>query len=88
MIADVAARIPGIESALATYRGAVRVHPTRDGKANRSELRVLDTDAHAEAIRWADPSAGPITDPVDIGPFEDAEPYRVSSYARGDKHNP
>ena len=52
-IADVTARIPAIESALGTYRGAVRVYPTGDGKANRCELRVLDTDPHAEAIPLA-----------------------------------
>jgi S-DNA-T family DNA segregation ATPase FtsK/SpoIIIE len=33
-IADVTARIPAIESALGTYRSAVRVYPTGDGKAN------------------------------------------------------
>ena len=54
-IADVTARIPAIESALGTYRGAVRVYPTGDGKANRCELRVLDTDPHAEAIAWPGP---------------------------------
>ena len=60
-IADVTARIPAIESALGTYRGAVRVYPTGDGKANRCELRVLDTDPHAEAIPWPGPSARSIT---------------------------
>ena len=81
-IADVTARIPAIESALGTYRGAVRVYPTRDGKANRCELRVLDTDPHAEAIPWPGPSARSITEPVDLGPFEDAEPCRVSFLRR------
>ena len=81
-IADLTARIPAIESALGTYRGAVRVHPTRDGKANRCELRVLDTDPHAEAIGWPGPSARSITQPVDLGPFEDAEPCRVSFLRR------
>jgi hypothetical protein len=76
-IADVTARIPAIESALGTYRGAVRVYPTGDGKANRCELRVLDTDPHAAAIGWPGPSARSITQPVDLGPFEDAEPCRV-----------
>jgi hypothetical protein len=38
-IADLTARIPAVESALGT-RGAVRVYPTGDGKANRCELRV------------------------------------------------
>ncbi|MGH3245343.1 MAG: FtsK/SpoIIIE domain-containing protein, partial [Trebonia sp.] len=81
-IADVTARIPAIESALGTYRGAVRVYPTRDGKANRCELRVLDTDPHAEAVPWPGPSARSITQPVDLGPFEDAESCRVSFLRR------
>jgi FtsK/SpoIIIE family len=81
-IADVTARIPAIESALGTYHGAVRVHPTRDGKANRCELRVLDTDPHAEAVPWPGPSARSITQPVDLGPFEDAEQCRVSFLRR------
>jgi S-DNA-T family DNA segregation ATPase FtsK/SpoIIIE len=81
-IADVTARIPAIESALGTYRGAVRVYPTGDGKANRCELRVLDTDPHAEAIPWPGPSARSIKDPIDLGPFEDAEPCRVSFLRR------
>jgi len=76
-IADVIARTPALESALGTFRGAVRVHPTRDDKANRCELRVLDTDPHAEAIPWPGPSARSITQPVELGPFEDAEPCRV-----------
>jgi S-DNA-T family DNA segregation ATPase FtsK/SpoIIIE len=76
-IADVTARIAAIESALGTFRGALRVYPTRDDKANRCELRVLDTDPHAEAISWPGPSARSITQPVDLGPFEDAEPCRV-----------
>jgi hypothetical protein len=81
-IADVTARIPAIESALGTYRGTVRVYPTRDAKANRCELRVLDTDPHADAIPWPGPSARSITEPVDLGPFEDAEPCRVSFLRR------
>ncbi len=81
-IADVIARIPAIESALGTFRGAVRVHPTRDDKANRCELRVLDTDPHAQAIPWPGPSAGSITQPVDLGPFEDAESCLVSFLRR------
>ena len=81
-IADVTARVPAIESALGTFRGAVRVYPTRDDKANRCELRVLGTDPHAEAIPWPGPSARSITEPVDLGPFEDADPCRVSFLRR------
>jgi S-DNA-T family DNA segregation ATPase FtsK/SpoIIIE len=81
-IADVTARIPAIESALDTYRGAVRVYPTGDGKASRCELRVLDTDPHAEAVPWPGPSGRSITQPIGLGPFEDAEPCRVSFLRR------
>ena len=51
-ITDVIGRIPAIESGFGTFRGAVRVYPTPDDRANRFELRVLDTDPHADAIPW------------------------------------
>ncbi|MES9541061.1 cell division protein FtsK [Actinomadura sp. NPDC000600] len=76
-IQDVIAKVPAIESALGTFRGAVRVAPTRDGKANRFELRVLDRDPHADAIPWPGPSVSSITEPIDLGPFEDATGARV-----------
>jgi hypothetical protein len=44
-VTDVAARIPAIESALGTVRGAVQAYPASDGKANWCELRVLGTGA-------------------------------------------
>jgi FtsK/SpoIIIE family len=76
-IADVIAKLPAIESALGTYRGAARVYPTGDGLANRFELRVLGKDPHADAIPWPGPSVRSITQPIDLGPFEDAAPARV-----------
>jgi S-DNA-T family DNA segregation ATPase FtsK/SpoIIIE len=76
-IHDVIAKTPAIESALGTHRGAVRVYPTRDDMANRFELRVLDTDPHADAIPWPGPSVSTITEPIDLGPFEDATSARV-----------
>jgi FtsK/SpoIIIE family len=76
-ITDVTARIPAIESGLGTFRGAVRVYPTPDDLANRVELRVLDSDPHAGAIPWPGPSITTITQPADLGPFEDAAPCRV-----------
>ena len=76
-ITDVTARIPAIESGLGTFRGAVRVMPTPDNLANRFELRVLDTDPHADAIPWSGPSVRSIAEPIDLGPFEDAAPCRV-----------
>jgi FtsK/SpoIIIE family len=76
-IEDVINRLPAIESALGTHRGAARVYPTEDGLANRFELRVLDKDPHADAIAWPGPSVRSITEPIDLGPFEDATPARV-----------
>jgi len=76
-ITDVVARIPAIESGLGTFRGAVRIYPTPDDLANRFELRVLDSDPHADAIPWPGPSIDSITQPAELGPFEDAMPCRV-----------
>jgi len=76
-IADVIAKIPAIESGLGTFRGAVRVYPTSDDLANRCEIRVLDVDPHAGSIPWPGPSVASITQPIDLGPFEDASPCRV-----------
>jgi S-DNA-T family DNA segregation ATPase FtsK/SpoIIIE len=76
-IGDVVAKIPEIESGLGTFRGAVRVYPTPDDLAHRCEIRVLDVDPHAGAIPWPGPSVTSITQPVDLGPFEDASLCRV-----------
>jgi S-DNA-T family DNA segregation ATPase FtsK/SpoIIIE len=76
-INDVITKIPALESGLGTFRGAVRVYPTPDDMANRCELRVLDIDPHADAIPWPGPSTDTITEPIDLGPFEDASPCRV-----------
>jgi hypothetical protein len=40
-------------------------------------LRVLDKDPHAGVITWPGPSVASITEPIDLGPFEDAMPARV-----------
>jgi hypothetical protein len=76
-INDVIAKLPAIESGLGTFRGAARVLPTSDDLANRFELRVLDKDPHADAITWPGPSVSSTTDPIDLGPFEDAVPVKV-----------
>jgi FtsK/SpoIIIE family len=76
-IDDVRNKVPGIESGLGTFRGAVRVYPTPDNLAHRFELRVLDKDPHADAIPWPGQPVTTITQPVDLGPFEDAAPATV-----------
>jgi S-DNA-T family DNA segregation ATPase FtsK/SpoIIIE len=76
-ITDVAGEIPPLESGLGTFRGAMRVYPTPDDLANRCEIRVLDVDPHAGAIPWPGPSVTSVTQPIDLGPFEDASACRV-----------
>ncbi len=76
-IDDVRAKLPAIESGLGVFRGAARVSPTPDDLANRFELQVLDSDPHADAIPWPGPSVTSITEPIELGPFEDAIPARV-----------
>jgi FtsK/SpoIIIE family len=76
-IDEVHGKLSAIESGLGTFRGAARVYPTPDDLANRFELRVLDTDPHAGAIGWPGPSVTSITEPIELGPFEDALPARV-----------
>ena len=77
-IKDVTAKIPAIESGLGTFRNAVRVYPTPDDLANRCEIRVLNMDPHANAIPWPGPSVSSITQPIDLGLFEDASLCRVA----------
>ncbi len=81
-ITDVISRLPAIESGLGTFRGAARVLPTPDDLANRFELRVLARDPHADAITWPGPSVSSIAEPIDLGPFEDAAPVKVSFLRR------
>ena len=76
-ITDVIAKIPAIESGLGVFRGSVRVYPTPDDLANRIELRVLNSDPHANAIPWPGPSVTSITQPIEFGPFEDATPCKI-----------
>jgi FtsK/SpoIIIE family len=76
-ITDVVTKIPAIESGLGTFRNAVRVYPTPDDLAHRCEIRVLNMDPHAGAIPWPGPSVSSITQPIDMGPFEDASPCRI-----------
>jgi hypothetical protein len=76
-IADVLSRLAAIESAFGAMRGAARAYPTPDNLAHRFELRMLEIDPHADAIPWPGPSITSVTEPIDLGPFEDAESARV-----------
>ncbi|WP_250563868.1 helix-turn-helix domain-containing protein [Sphaerisporangium fuscum] len=80
-VEDAVSKLPALESALGTRRGAVRVQPVPE-RANRMELRVIETDPHADAIVWPGPSVTSIAQPVKLGLFEDGSPVRVSLLRR------
>jgi S-DNA-T family DNA segregation ATPase FtsK/SpoIIIE len=79
--ADALNRLPAIESSLGTRRGAGRIEPD-PVRADRAFLRILDRDPHAEPIPWPGPIATTITEPVELGVFEDATPVRISLLRR------
>ncbi|MGP3919977.1 FtsK/SpoIIIE domain-containing protein [Nonomuraea sp. 10N515B] len=76
-VEDAVNAIPRLESALGTTRGGVRVQPVTSKKANRADVRVIETDPHADAIAWPGPSITTITQPAKLGLFEDGAPVRV-----------
>ncbi|MEV2268721.1 cell division protein FtsK [Nonomuraea africana] len=76
-VEDAIAKVPALESALSAKRGAVRVQPVPTRQANRADVRVIETDPHADAIAWPGPSITSITQPVKLGLFEDGTPVRV-----------
>jgi len=75
-LADVVAHVPAIESALGTRPGAVRVEQD-PAHAGRFTMRVLAADPHAGAIPWPGPTAVSLTDPIELGVFEDATVVRI-----------
>ncbi|MBB5077774.1 cell division protein FtsK [Nonomuraea endophytica] len=81
-VEDAIAKVPALESALGAKRGAVRVQPIPTREANRADVRVIETDPHADAITWPGPSISSITQPIKIGLFEDGTPVRVSLLRR------
>ncbi|MFI9597071.1 cell division protein FtsK [Nonomuraea sp. NPDC052265] len=76
-VEDAVNAVPRLESALGTTRGGIRVQPVASKKANRADVRVIETDPHADAIAWPGPSITSITQPVKLGLFEDGTPVRV-----------
>ncbi|NAS22395.1 cell division protein FtsK [Herbidospora sp. NEAU-GS84] len=76
-VEDAMAKLPALESALGTRRGAARIQPIPE-RANRLELRVIETDPHADAIVWPGPAITSITEPIELGVFEDGTPVTVS----------
>lgn len=81
-VEDAVNHIPNLESALGSRRGAIRVQPVPTKHANRADVRVIETDPHADAITWPGPSITSITQPVKLGLYEDGSPVRVSLLRR------
>ena len=65
-----------IESGLGIRPGSARALPD-ETRADRFILRVIETDPHADPIRWPGPSITSITRPMTIGLFEDGRPVQV-----------
>ncbi|MEO3889108.1 cell division protein FtsK [Nonomuraea sp. B5E05] len=76
-VEDAINAVPRLESALGTTRGGIRVQPVASKKANRADVRVIETDPHADAIAWPGPAITSITQPAKLGLFEDGSPVRV-----------
>ncbi|MEV0231619.1 cell division protein FtsK [Nonomuraea sp. NPDC050786] len=76
-VEDAISAVPRLESALGTTRGGIRVQPVATKQANRADVRVIETDPHADAIAWPGPSTTSITQPAKLGLFEDGSPVRV-----------
>jgi S-DNA-T family DNA segregation ATPase FtsK/SpoIIIE len=69
-------KIPEIESGLGLIPGTARVLPDAT-RADRVVLRVIETNPHAEPIPWPGPVTTSITQPAELGLFEDGKPLRV-----------
>ncbi|MGH3158381.1 MAG: FtsK/SpoIIIE domain-containing protein, partial [Streptosporangiaceae bacterium] len=74
--AEAITRIPAIESGLALPPGSARVQPDTT-RADRVILRVIETSPHAQPIPWPGPVTTSITQPAELGLFEDGTPARV-----------
>jgi S-DNA-T family DNA segregation ATPase FtsK/SpoIIIE len=75
------ARIPHIESGLGERPGSVRMVADAR-KADEVTVRVVEIDPHANPIAWAGPSVTSITQPMDIGLFEDGRKVLLSLLRR------
>jgi S-DNA-T family DNA segregation ATPase FtsK/SpoIIIE len=69
-------RIPAIESGLSTRPGAIRIEAD-PARADRLLMRVVETDPHAEPIPFPGAPPTSISQPVELGLFEDGQPVRV-----------
>jgi S-DNA-T family DNA segregation ATPase FtsK/SpoIIIE len=69
-------KTPEIESGLGLVPGTVRVSPD-PARADRVIVRVIETDPHSGPIPWPGPVTTSVTQPAELGLFEDGHPARV-----------
>jgi len=72
---DLGNRINHIASELGVSANSIKILPDPDGRADRATLIVIPEDMLKNATPWPGPShlGGSITDPVEIGIYEDGE---------------
>ena len=66
-------QLPAIESGLGIRPGTARAIPD-PARADRVILRVIEKDPHAQPIPWTQPASTTITEPIDLGLYEDGTP--------------
>ncbi|MCI0686804.1 MAG: hypothetical protein L0Y54_06140 [Sporichthyaceae bacterium] len=76
-VAEAINRLPAIESAMGVRSGAIRIEPDPD-RADRFDLTVLNADPHAEPLEWPGPAVESVTEPFELGLFEDGTPVMAS----------
>lgn len=80
-VADALNRLPALESGLGTRPGALRIEAD-PYRADHVLLRVLNRDPHAEPMPWPGSTARSISEPAELGIYEDAGPVRISLLRR------
>ncbi|GGS94698.1 hypothetical protein GCM10010156_61170 [Planobispora rosea] len=81
-VEDAITKIGNVESALGARRGGVRIQPVPEQRADRADVRIIETDPHADAITWPGPSITSVTQPMELGLWEDGTPVAVSLLRR------
>ncbi|MCI0687526.1 MAG: hypothetical protein L0Y54_09860 [Sporichthyaceae bacterium] len=76
-VAEAINRLPAIESGMGVRQGAIRIEPDPD-RADRFDLTVLNADPHSEPLEWPGPTIESVTEPFELGLFEDGTPVTVS----------
>ncbi|MFD0775115.1 FtsK/SpoIIIE domain-containing protein, partial [Streptomonospora algeriensis] len=72
----------GVESALGTREGAVRIEPDKRN-VREVTVHVTEVDPHAEPILWPGPTMTEISDPLTVGLYDDGEECSLQLFKPG-----